>query len=229
MNGINLLPWREWERERLRREFLTQLAAVVLGAVAAVMLAGLVLDYRVDAQNARNRFLREQITTLDQQITEIANLRKMRGELLARIQVILELQANRPTVVRVFDELVRTLPAGLHFNTLSMTGSTLSLTAEAEANQRIATLMRNLDASGLFMEPTLKSIQEDPDNVHYGAEASAFNLTFAQTPPHPVGDAGQPSEPSSRDAGSNAGTPPGSAGSRGTGTRSAGSRGVGED
>ena len=207
MRGINLLPWREWERERLRREFMTQLAAVVLGAVAVVLIAGLVLDYRVDAQNARNRFLREAITTLDQQITEIANLRKMRGELLARIQVILELQANRPTVVRVFDELVRTLPAGLHFNTLSMTGSTISLNAEAETNQRIATLMRNLDGSSLFTEPTLKSIQEDPDSAHYGAEASAFNLTFAQTPPHPVSDAGQPSEPNGRDASATATAP----------------------
>ncbi|MGA0838475.1 MAG: PilN domain-containing protein [Pseudomonadales bacterium] len=186
MNGINLLPWREWERDRLRREFFTQLAATVLGAIAVVLIAGLVLDYRVDAQNARNRFLREEISALDRQIIEIANLRKTRGELLARIQVILELQANRPTVVRVFDELVRTLPSGLHFNTLSMTGTTLALTAEAEANNRIATLMRNLDGSNLFTEPTLKSIQEDPENAHYGSAASAFNLTFVQTPPHPV-------------------------------------------
>ena len=84
----------------------------------------------------------------------------------------------------------------------------IALTAEAEANQRIATLMRNLDASSLFMEPTLKSIQEDPDNAHYGAEASAFNLTFAQTPPHPVSDSEQPSDPSGPEDGKTARTPP---------------------
>ena len=34
MAHINLLPWREWERERKKKEFLGNLAGVfVLGAV----------------------------------------------------------------------------------------------------------------------------------------------------------------------------------------------------
>lgn len=183
MSGINLLPWREWERERRQRQFAINLGAVLAAGVALVLLTGAVLDGRVSDQTARNRFLQDEIAVLDQQIAEIASLRKTRQELLARIQVILELQSNRPTVVHVFDELVRTLPAGLHFNTLKMEGTTLTLEAQAESNNRISTLMRNLDGSRLFSGPNLKSIKEDPANAHYGNQASVFNLTFVQTPP----------------------------------------------
>ncbi|MFM8354521.1 MAG: PilN domain-containing protein [Gammaproteobacteria bacterium] len=183
MSGINLLPWREWERERRQRQFVINLAAVLAASVALLLVAGFVLDGRVSDQAARNRFLQDEIAVLDQQIAEIASLRKTRQELLARIQVILELQSNRPTVVHVFDELVRTVPAGLHFNTLRMEGTTLTLEAQAESNNRISALMRNLDGSRLFSEPSLKSIKEDPGNAHYGNQASVFNLTFVQTPP----------------------------------------------
>ena len=31
MANINLLPWREWERERKKKEFLAQLGTVVVG------------------------------------------------------------------------------------------------------------------------------------------------------------------------------------------------------
>ncbi|MFM7121368.1 MAG: PilN domain-containing protein [Gammaproteobacteria bacterium] len=127
MSGINLLPWREWERERRQRQFVINLAAVLAASVALLLVAGFVLDGRVSDQAARNRFLQDEIAVLDQQIAEIASLRKTRQELLARIQVILELQSNRPTVVHVFDELVRTVPAGLHFNTFRMEGTTLTL------------------------------------------------------------------------------------------------------
>jgi hypothetical protein len=44
--------------------------------------------------------------------------------------------------------------------------------------------MRNLDASELFAQPNLKSIKEDPENQHYGAQASIFNLTFYEVNPN---------------------------------------------
>jgi len=188
MARINLLPWREWERERRKREFLVNLAGVLVLGVVIVLAGGWFLDGRIDNQNQRNAFLKQEISVLDQQIAEIAELRKTREELLARIRVILELQINRPIIVRVFDELVRTLPPGLHYSSLKKQGTLLTLDAQAESNNRISSLMRNLDASELFASPNLKSIKEDPDNEHYGPQASVFNLTFLETNPNAPDD-----------------------------------------
>lgn len=180
MATINLLPWRQWERERKQAQFLASLAGVfALGAIL-VMGAGFVLNNDFDEQKRLNERLEADIAELDGKITEIAALETQREELLSRMRIIQELQGNRPIIVRVFDEIVRKLSKGVHFNSLKMQGNVLSAAGVAESNNRISTLMRNLNGSTWFTKPNLKSIQEDPDNPDYGAQASAFELTFVQ-------------------------------------------------
>ena len=109
MANINLLPWREWERERKRKEFLTQLVVVLVIGLLLVFGAGWQLDNSIGNQNQRNERLERGINRLDSKIAEIRTLRKERQDLLARMQVIQQLQGNRPVIVRVFDEMVQTL------------------------------------------------------------------------------------------------------------------------
>jgi len=184
MARINLLPWREWERERRKKEFFGNLAGVLVAGVALVFLFGFYLDDRLETQDARNARLASEIEELDRKIAEIQNLQKTRDELLARMRVIQELQGNRPVIVRVFDELVRTLASGVHFKSLKKQTTTLTVEGVAESNNRISSLMRNLDNSDWFASPNLKTIKEDPQNVNYGPQASTFNLTFVQTNPN---------------------------------------------
>jgi type IV pilus assembly protein PilN len=66
MANINLLPWREWERERKRKEFLVQIGAVFVVGILAVLGGGLMLDDLVDTQKGRNEFLQSKITGLDE-------------------------------------------------------------------------------------------------------------------------------------------------------------------
>jgi type IV pilus assembly protein PilN len=184
MAHINLLPWREWERERKKKEFLGNLAGVfVLGALL-VVVGGWVLDNNIENQNARNTFLENKISELDTKIAEIAQLEQQKKDLEERMALIQELQGNRPVIVRVFDELVRTLSKGVHFNKLEMAAGNLKVAGTAESNNRISSLMRNLDESEWFQAPNLRSIKEDPDNSDYGPQASTFDLTFVQHNPN---------------------------------------------
>jgi type IV pilus assembly protein PilN len=191
MAHINLLPWREWERERKKKEFLGNLAGVfVLGAVL-VLAGGWMLDRNVDHQNARNTFLQSKISELDTKIAEIAQLEQQRKDLEERMALIQELQGNRPVIVRVFDELVRTLSKGVHYQELAMTAGNLKVSGTAESNNRISSLMRNLDESEWFQSPNLRSIKEDPDNSDYGPQASTFDLTFVRHNPNQIDEEGE--------------------------------------
>ncbi len=183
MANINLLPWREWERERKQKEFLTQLGGVLVVGVFLIIGAGTFLDNSIKGQEGRNEFLQGKIKVLNQKIAEIQMLRKQREDLLARMRVINELQGNRPVIVRVFDEVVQTLAKGVHYKSLQMDAGTLSVKGVAESNNRISALMRNLDGSDWFTKPNLKGIKEDPQNSDYGAQASTFDLSFVQTSP----------------------------------------------
>ena len=184
MARINLLPWREWERERRQREFLTNLGGILVFGAVLVFCGGLLLDRSLEHQNERNNFLQGHIDVLDKQIAEISNLRKTKEELLSRMRVIQQLQGNRPVIVRIFDEMVRTLSKGVHYRELAMVGPQLVVHGTAESNNRISSLMRNLDESEWFAEPNLKSIKEDPANPDYGEQASTFDLTFVQVNPN---------------------------------------------
>jgi len=184
MANINLLPWREWERERKQKEFIAQTGGVLLLAVLMIFGAGQVLNNAIDSQAGRNQFMQGKIKVLDEKIAEIKTLGKQREDLLARMRVINELQGNRPVIVRVFDEIVQTLAKGVHYRKLQMEGTQLSVAGVAESNNRISALMRNLDGSDWFAAPNLKSIKEDPENTNYGEQASTFDLSFVQTNPN---------------------------------------------
>jgi type IV pilus assembly protein PilN len=180
MANINLLPWREWERERKKNEFFARLGLVfVLGAVM-IFAGGWFLDGARDDQRARNGFMSDKIAVLDGQIAEIRELSEKREQLLARMRVIQELQGNRPVIVRVFDELVRTLAKGVYYNSVVMSSKNLTMSGTSESNNRISTLMRGLDESGWFSGPNLKGLRE---NAQAGAQASDFQLTVNQTNP----------------------------------------------
>ena len=184
MANINLLPWREWERERKQKEFLAQVGGVLLLGVLLIFGAGQYFDTSIEGQNGRNKFLTSKIKVLDEKIAEIQSLRKQREDLLARMRVINELQGNRPVIVRVFDEMVQTLAKGVHYKKLEMSGPVLTVEGVAESNNRISALMRNLDGSDWFAQPNLKGIKEDPTNSDYGEQASTFDLSFVQTNPN---------------------------------------------
>lgn len=177
---INLLPWREWERERRRQEFLTNVVAVLVFAAIGVWAVGMYIDGRIDNQQRRNAYLQQQIAEKDKRIREIRDLRAKREQLLARMQAIQDLQGNRPVPVRVFDELVRTLADGVFYTKLELSGDVITVSGTAESNNRISALMRNIEASEWFKEPNLKGIKE---NRAYGPQASNFELTFMRTEP----------------------------------------------
>ncbi len=180
MTRINLLPWRDELREERKKAFLQYLVFVLILAGGLVFLTGTWIDGNISTQNARNAMLQDEIRVLDNRIREIRTLEQQRRDLLARMEVIQNLQGNRPVIVRIFDELVQTLSDGVFYTSLRVSGTTLSLEGVAESNARVSALMRNLDGSEWFTNPNLRGLREAPE---FGSQASRFTLTVTQTLP----------------------------------------------
>ncbi len=161
MPQINLLPWRDEQRKRRQKEF------IVSAVIAALMMGGVVLavhlhyESRIAYQEQRNGFIETEIASLDKKITEIEDLKKERDRLIARTQVIQNLQSGRPEIVHVFDELVTTLPDGVYYTKVTQKGRGLNLQGVAQSNARVASLMRSLDTSTWFENPSLVEIKDD--------------------------------------------------------------------
>jgi type IV pilus assembly protein PilN len=186
MANINLLPWREERRQELRKEFLTVLGVVALAAVVVVLLTNRVYNAWIDNQSGRNSYLQTNIDELNRQVAEIRELEKKRQELIDRMKVIQDLQGTRPLIVRVFDEMVRTLPDGVFYQSLARTDKTIELTGVAESNNRVSSLMRQFDRSDWFENPNLTSVQAATE---YGEQASGFKMTVVVSTPLSDADA----------------------------------------
>ncbi|MCL6414954.1 PilN domain-containing protein [Aestuariirhabdus sp. Z084] len=179
MARINLLPWREELREEQKKQFLTVLAGIAIIAAGVVFLAGREVEGMIDHQNSRNEFVKKEIKVLDEKIKEISALRKKREELLARMKVIQELQGTRPVIVRVFDEVARSVPDGVYFSSLAISGNNLVVKGIAESNNRVSSLMRDFDQSEWFASPNLQAV-----NKARSGTGSDFSLTVTQVNPN---------------------------------------------
>lgn len=174
MAKINLLPWREERRQQLKKEFLTTLVFVLLMGGIAVFLGNMFYQNKIAAQESRNQYIQRHITELDKQIAEIKDLNERREELLTRMEVIQNLQGNRPVIVRLFDEVVRTLPDGVFYQSLELAKTSLSMKGIAESNNRISSLMRRTDNSDWLTSPNLTSVKGDKK---FGDQASEFSMS----------------------------------------------------
>ncbi|GAA4859894.1 PilN domain-containing protein [Luteimonas vadosa] len=159
MARINLLPWREERRRQRQKEFGIILG---IGAVAGVVLWFLVNGYynaQIEGQGERNAYVQQQIDQVKLQNKEIEELERQKARLLARKEVIEELQANRSQMVHLFDSLVRTIPDGVTLTSIQQEGTKLTLTGRSQSNARVSTYMRNLEGSGWMTKPDLSIIE----------------------------------------------------------------------
>src|SRR5687767_7855099 len=99
MTRINLLPWRETLRKEQQREYGIVAAAAAVGVAVLVFIVHLLFNGMIDYQGQRNRYLEQEIKALDSKLAEIKKLEATRQALITRIEVIQELQANRPGIV----------------------------------------------------------------------------------------------------------------------------------
>ena len=174
MPTINLLPWREDLRRKRKQDFLVALlGAVMLGSLVAYG-AKLTVQSWISGQNARNALLRAEIVELDEQIAEILGLENQKERLLARMEIIEQLQRSRPQAVHLVDELVNTLPEGAHLVEVRQTGGRIEIKGSAQSSTRVSALMRNIDSSEWLREPALDVVQTVPAGPGRNAQFTLF-------------------------------------------------------
>ncbi len=180
MTRINLLPWREQQRKELQRQFASVAAGAVVLMGAIIFYVHLHMTSLIDAQTARNEFLNEEITLVDEKIKEIKTLEDEKQNLLTRMDVIQQLQTRRPEIVHLFDELVRNVPEGVYLTEVSQSNKAVKIMGVAQSNATVSIFMRKLDESAWFSNPRLEVIEAI---VKERVRTSTFTLHVEQTVP----------------------------------------------
>lgn len=176
MPRINLLPWRQQQRQQRQKEFGMFALGAVIAAAAVALFTVWGVSASIDRQRERNELLKSEIAELDRQITEILGLEAQKARLQARIEVIERLQRSRPEVVHVFDQLARTMPEGVYLTSVKQADKRLELKGIAQSSTRVSTFMRNIEASAWLQEPQLQVVE----TLKTGGAGSEFTLFATQ-------------------------------------------------
>lgn len=185
MAKINLLPWREALRKERQQQFYSTMGVFVVITLCAWGVYHFYNTLRVDYQDSRNLILNVEITKLDKKIKEIKRIEKEKERLKARIEAIEQLQGNRPLIVRLFDELVTSLPEGVSLVSVKQKGKAITISGVAQSNARVSSFMRKLQDSDWLGDPQLDVIQAKNDK---GQRVSNFTMRFNQVIPKASGE-----------------------------------------
>ncbi len=178
MIRINLLPHRAEKRRAKQLQFIVLSAISLAIGALIVVLVHVAISSQIDYQDRRNAYLKQEIAVLDKQIEEIKKLREQTQSLLARKNVVENLQSTRSDVVHLLDQMLRILPDGVYIKTVKQSGYKIALVGYAQSNARISTLMRSVEDSPWLDSPTLVEIHAA--NVA-GGRVSEFSLNFNLT------------------------------------------------
>lgn len=178
MNRINLLPWREELRKKRRHDFILSLVAALVAAAAVMYGWRLLVGSQIDYQQRRNAFIEAEIKKVDEKLKEIAELDKTKASIIARMQVIQDLQARRPEAVHLLDEMVTSMPEGVYLTTMRQSGRVVDLEGKAQSNARVSALMRNTEDSEWIASPQLQIVENKSEDKAAGF--SEFKLVVKQ-------------------------------------------------
>lgn len=187
MARINLLPWRQEERERRNKEFITLVVAITLLTLLAAFASWSYFNNELDEQLDANTLIEQENTRLDTALAEIDSLEQRREDIISRMQVIQDLQGRRPVPVRLWDDLAKATPPALYLTNLKREGDVLTLTGLADNPNVVSSLIRNLDDSKWMGNSAVSNIQQDI-SAYQAAPVLDNNTTTTgeQTQPRPV-------------------------------------------
>ena len=156
---INLLPHREAARKRRRDAFNVTLGLALLVGLVIAGLIYLWYQAHISDQQGRNTYLQGEISKLETQIKEIANIEAEIAALKARQSAVENLQADRNLQVHLLNELVKQLPDGTYITSLKQENQSIAITGVAQSNERVSELLRNLsDNTPWLAKPDLVEI-----------------------------------------------------------------------
>lgn len=164
MAYINLLPWREEAQKAKQKQFFTVLSAVCLVTFSLVFIVAQFYQSRIDGQNQKNQYLKNEIQVLDIKIAEIRTLNEKKDALKKRTNVIEQLQRSRNVGTQVLDEIAKVVPNGIYIVSLEKQENNIQITGKSESNNHLANMIREIERSDLFTDAILESITSNDEN-----------------------------------------------------------------
>ncbi|WP_028025898.1 PilN domain-containing protein [Enterovibrio calviensis] len=176
MVSINLLPWREINRQAIRRQFFQKVAMLLILLIALTGLGRWMMSQQLEAQEARNARLQTEIDSLNTTLRAFAKREVERDTLQRRLTLVNALQKQRNNATLLFNLLPQITPDGVVLDKVSMTSGKVNIEGRSRSNAQLATLLALLEADPAANQVQIHSIISDSSRATFVEKR--FKATF---------------------------------------------------
>lgn len=165
---LNLLPWRERERQAALRRLRVTLVGAVIAALCVVLLVDQLARQRHRQQVAANDQRQAVNHALRAQLAERERLAVALQAVRDEAAALAKLRAQQGLPTAVFADLERALPPGMRLVKLELQqGTALRLFGLAASSAAVAQFIRNLQHSQVLHDPQLKSLESQAQSKRF--------------------------------------------------------------
>ena len=173
---INLLPWRESQREEHRRRFISLVALGMLVAVGIQWGVGKFFEYQQDQQQDRLDYLTHYIAELDQRIEAMKIAELEHSKILERLKVVEGLQNGRNKTTEFMNLMPAVIPEGVYVDKIKMNALEIEISGISDSTPKLATMLDNMERSAKLNDVEMHSIVHG--KARFGKEFQTFKVSF---------------------------------------------------
>ncbi|ARV73688.1 PilN domain-containing protein [Vibrio campbellii] len=173
---INLLAWRENQREEHRRRFI---GLILLGAIAALGVQwgiGKYYQYQQDQQQQRFDYLAHYISQLDKRIEAMKIAEQEHSKILERLKTVEGLQNGRNKTTEFMNLMPSVIPEGVYVDKIKMNDYEIEISGISDSTSRLATMLDNMERSAKLLDVDMHSIVHG--KALFGKEFQTFKVSF---------------------------------------------------
>lgn len=173
---INLLPWRENQREEHRRRFISLVALGMLVAIGIQWGIGKFFEYQQDQQQERLDYLTHYIAELDQRIEAMKIAEQEHSKILERLKVVEGLQNGRNKTTEFMNLMPAVIPEGVYVDKIKMNDLEIEISGISDSTPKLATMLDNMEHSAKLNDVEMHSIVHG--KARFGKEFQTFKVSF---------------------------------------------------
>lgn len=184
LHNVNLLPWREAERDEHKRRFVGLLALAAIVALGIQWGIGFYIDDQGHEQQLRLNTLNQHISQLDERIAALKVTEDEHKALLTRLKVVESLQQRRNKTTELMNLFPRLIPEGVYVDKIKMNDYDIEVTGISDTTARLATMLEQLESSEQLSNVEMHSIVAG--NQRFNKQFQSFKVSFKFHPTEPI-------------------------------------------
>ncbi|BCE01004.1 PilN domain-containing protein [Marinicellulosiphila megalodicopiae] len=178
MANINLRPWRQERRDRLKKEFINILVLTFILSAATAAGWYFYANKVLANQKTRVELIKSENKVLLARIEEIKKLEQKKANLLRRMTTVAQLNSNRSQPVEVFQEFVSLVPKGVYLTELTRKGDGVYLSGIADRVSSVSDFYRSIELSTWIKEEYVPGSVKSRNPGNPNDESVVFSINL---------------------------------------------------